>query len=91
VVFVGPGDLGVSPGVGQASAEHAAAIRAIIAAAHDGGRASGIFCAEPEQTAAWRRLGTRFSLIGGDLSSLMDTAAPAARRARLELGIGPPG
>jgi 4-hydroxy-2-oxoheptanedioate aldolase len=89
VIFVGPGDLSVSLRAEQGSAEHTATVSAILAAAADAGRASGIFCAEPEQTAVWRGLGTRFFLIGGDLARLMGAAASAARRTRVELGTVP--
>lgn len=75
VIFVGPGDLGVSLGVAPGSVEHTKAVDAIIAAADARGVLTGIYCDSAEQVAHYAGRGVKLFLLGADVVFLAQAAA----------------
>ena len=84
VVFVGPGDLGVSIGaLGEAGAGRLEeAIGSVIAAAQAAGKTAGIFCAGPQDVARWAAAGASFFILGSDTTFLGSSVAQAIAASR---------
>lgn len=86
-ILVGPLDLSVSLGF-PGEAQHpvvAAAIEQVIARSRRAGKIAGLMC-EPEQAAAYARMGAHLLAIGLDLGFLHSAAQQAIRKARQEPG-----
>ncbi|SCL26546.1 HpcH/HpaI aldolase family protein [Micromonospora inyonensis] len=84
MIFVGPGDLAVSMGVGMGSEKHTAAVAGILAEVKRAGKLSGIFSLTGGDLPHWRELGATFFLLSGDVSFLGEQAE-AERTRVLEL------
>lgn len=84
LVFVGPGDLSVS--IGALGPEGAgrldAAIRAILEAARNAGKAAGIFCARPDDAGRWAAAGASFFILASDTMALGAAVADGVAAAR---------
>ncbi|RID90841.1 4-hydroxy-2-oxovalerate aldolase [Gemmobacter lutimaris] len=84
VIFIGPGDLGVTLGAlgPEGRPKLMAAITRITKVSRAAGKAVGMFCASPDEVQGWRELGITFFLIGNDARHLADAAGAAVARAR---------
>ncbi|OJY34457.1 4-hydroxy-2-oxoheptanedioate aldolase [Gemmobacter caeni] len=84
VIFIGPGDLGVTLGAlgPEGRPRLMAAIKRITKVSRAAGKAVGMFCASPDEVPGWRELGITFFLIGNDARHLADAAGAAVARAR---------
>lgn len=82
VVFVGPGDLAVSLGVRQGSAEHTHAIDTVLTTVQEAGKVCGIFCLTATDMPRWVSAGVRFFLLGSDLGFLGEAAQSQLALAR---------
>lgn len=91
-VFIGPSDLAASlghlgnPGHPEVKAVLEGAIRRIVA----GGKAAGVFSADPAIAAAYREMGASFLLVGVDALLLRNASAALAARFK-ESGTGQAG
>lgn len=83
-MFVGPGDLSVSiDAIGPAGQKKLdKAIGAIVKATLKRGKAAGLFCARPEDVAAWSAKGVSFFILASDTMFLGAGAAGAIAAAR---------
>jgi len=86
VIFVGPGDLGLSLGIagGLDGLELREVIEGIVVRAHAAGRAAGMFGVTPETVAYWAKRGVELLLFGSDVGFLL-AGATAARDRLAEL------
>ena len=82
-VFIGPSDLAASLGhLGQPGhPEVRAAVEGAITRIAGGGKAAGVFCADPAAVARLRVLGARFVAVGTDTLLLRNAATALAARA----------
>ncbi|PZO73102.1 MAG: 4-hydroxy-2-oxovalerate aldolase [Mesorhizobium amorphae] len=84
LVFVGPGDLGVSlDAAGLGGAEQLSdAVAAILRAARAAGKVAGMFCGRPEDAGRWAEAGASFFMLGADSIFLGNAASEGLKRAR---------
>lgn len=85
LIFVGPGDLGVSLAArGQPGAEALeAAIRRVVAVARVAGLAVGIYVGDAAEMARWRAAGVTTFILGSDTGALIGALAASGQAASL--------
>jgi 2-keto-3-deoxy-L-rhamnonate aldolase RhmA len=91
-LFIGPSDLSHSMGIpgDLEAAPFQDAVLAVVAAARDAGKASGILAQSAEQLAAYAEQGFQLLAVGGDGIFLAATARSVAERCRELCGATTP-